>query len=185
MQHPKHLEDNNDVEPITAKADSKVLTERILKNTESRILSWLRRNKNHLLNDDSNFITLTIMALENFMGYEFKEINEFYGGKIAKVKYEAKADRLKFTYERMISVSKLFLEPHSRNHAQKFMDRSNSPGRLIQVDVDWFFLNSVDPMDGSKYIGYLDREYEGSRFGTYPLHDDYGDEAWPDHNSWE
>lgn len=47
-------------------------------------------------------------------------------------------------------------------------------------DSDWYECNNVDPLDGSKYLGYLRREYENSQFGSFPLHDDYGDESWAD-----
>ena len=45
---------------------------------------------------------------------------------------------------------------------------------------DWYELNSVDSRDGSKYIGYLAREYEESRWGSHPIHDPYGEESSPD-----
>ncbi len=47
-------------------------------------------------------------------------------------------------------------------------------------DSDWYECNNVDSRDGSKYLGYLRREYENSQFGSFPLHDDYGDESWAD-----
>jgi hypothetical protein len=46
--------------------------------------------------------------------------------------------------------------------------------------ADWYECNTVDPIDGSKYLGFERREYEDSRFGSFPLHDDYGDESWAD-----
>ncbi len=39
---------------------------------------------------------------------------------------------------------------------------------------------SRDNRDGSKYIGFTRREYENSRFGSYPIHDDYGEDSFPD-----
>lgn len=38
---------------------------------------------------------------------------------------------------------------------------------------------SDDGMDGSKYCGFPVRDY-GSQYGSYPVHDDYGDESGPD-----
>ena len=38
---------------------------------------------------------------------------------------------------------------------------------------------SDDGMDGSKYCGSPVRDY-GSQYGSYPVHDDYGDESGPD-----
>ena len=46
--------------------------------------------------------------------------------------------------------------------------------------ADWYDCNTVDPIDGSKYLGFERREYEDSRFGSFPLHDDYGEESWAD-----
>jgi len=43
----------------------------------------------------------------------------------------------------------------------------------------WHECNSSDRIDASKYWGYLAREYNGSRFGSYPMCDDYGDESSP------
>jgi hypothetical protein len=51
--------------------------------------------------------------------------------------------------------------------------------------ADWRSCNSVDQMDGSKYIGHRRREYQDQRFGSFPMHDDYGDESWADDNPWE
>ncbi|MGB5959837.1 MAG: hypothetical protein WBG73_04185 [Coleofasciculaceae cyanobacterium] len=39
--------------------------------------------------------------------------------------------------------------------------------------------NSWDYDDANKYCGYLAREYNGSRFGSYPLCDDYGEDSHP------
>jgi hypothetical protein len=39
--------------------------------------------------------------------------------------------------------------------------------------------NSWDYDDATKYGGYLAREYNGSRFGSYPLCDDYGEDSHP------
>ena len=38
---------------------------------------------------------------------------------------------------------------------------------------------SDDGMDGSKNVGFPSRDY-GSQYGSYPVHDDYGDESSPD-----
>lgn len=37
-----------------------------------------------------------------------------------------------------------------------------------------------DSRDGSKYIGFTRREYQESRFGSFPIHDDYSEESSPD-----
>jgi len=44
-------------------------------------------------------------------------------------------------------------------------------------DIDWSELNGYETRFGKKYLGYLRREHENSRFGSYPLHDDYSEES--------
>ncbi|HYW22202.1 MAG TPA: hypothetical protein VE956_23390 [Nodularia sp. (in: cyanobacteria)] len=55
-------------------------------------------------------------------------------------------------------------------------------GRRYKEDraVDWSEANSYDRHFGGKYLGYLRRECNGSRFGSYPLHDDYSEDSSPD-----
>jgi len=70
----------------------------------------------------------------------------------------------------------------SKNHLIKgkpnFLFKNNKAND--DRDSNWYECNNVDSIDGSKYLGYLRREYENSQFGSYPLHDDYGDESWAD-----
>ena len=42
-----------------------------------------------------------------------------------------------------------------------------------------YVTETYDGMDGSTYCGFPARDC-GSQFGSYPLHDDYGDESGPD-----
>lgn len=46
--------------------------------------------------------------------------------------------------------------------------------------ITWEELNSYEPRFGKKYLGYQRREYENSRFGSYPLHDDHSEESDPE-----
>ena len=43
-------------------------------------------------------------------------------------------------------------------------------------DIEWSELNSYEIRFSKKYLGYVRREYQNSRFGSYPLHDDYIEE---------
>ncbi len=40
-------------------------------------------------------------------------------------------------------------------------------------------LQEYDVSDGSKGLGHMVRDWDGT-FGSFPLHDDYGDESWAD-----
>jgi len=43
--------------------------------------------------------------------------------------------------------------------------------------VEQAFIQSHDePMDGGKYLGHMEREWDG-KFGSLPLYDDHNDEA--------
>ncbi len=66
--------------------------------------------------------------------------------------------------------------------------RSNSKGktkREQERQAAWDQCNSVDRSDGSRHIGYHQREYEDQRFGTFPAHDDYSEESFPDDGFYE
>jgi hypothetical protein len=164
---------------------SGALTREKFNQVASLVNSWLRRKKDYLYNPN-NVTILTIMALENSMGYSFDEINKLYGGRIQRSPYKTGAKRLKVTYEQMmdhlhrtlIRYSKHYIDQSTRNQYYSEKDESDDY-------VDWYACNSVDRMDGSKYIGYHRREYEDSRFGSFPVHDDYSEESWADDNPWE
>jgi hypothetical protein len=101
---------------------SGALTREKFKQVSSLINSWLRRKKDYLYNSN-NVTILTIMALENSMGYSFDEINKLYGGRIQKAPYKTGAKRLKITYEQMmdhlhrtlIRYSKHYIDQSTRN----------------------------------------------------------------------
>jgi hypothetical protein len=62
-------------------------------------------------------------------------------------------------------------------------DHQNRRNRRIYREdriVDWSETNSYDRRFGGKYLGYLRREYNGSRFGSMPLYDDYSEHSDPD-----
>lgn len=182
----KSQEHGNDKPVKQTSISSGALTITKFKQVSVLINSWLRRYKDYLYNSD-NVKILTIMALENFMGYSFDEINELYNGKIDKERYEVGTKRFKITYEQMMAHLHRNLLHHSKYYiAQQSRDQyySHDNGERGNY-VDWYVCNSVDRMDGSKYIGYHRREYEDSRFGSFPVHDDYGEESWADDNPWE
>lgn len=166
-------------------ASSTSLKREKVRQVSTSIDSWLMRYKNYLYSSN-NVKTLTIMAFVNFVGYGFEEINQFYNGKIDRERYEVRAKYLKLTYEQMVEHLNKSLIRHSRHYIEPSA-RSQYYARADNSDgcADWYGCNSIDRMGGSKYIGYYRREYEGSRFGSFPVHDDYGEESWADDNPWE
>jgi len=163
------------------------LTSEVFRRIESSVDFWVRRKQYHLYNPN-NVNILIIMTLEEAMGYSFAEINKYFGNKVLKDKYKVGAQRLKTIFKQMME--QRHLTPHrydtctnqttSNCYDSKQSDEENSG------DVaDWYECNTVDRMDGSKYIGYHRREYESNRFGSFPIHDDYSDESWADDNPWE
>lgn len=53
-------------------------------------------------------------------------------------------------------------------------------GTYSKYGISWQEFNSYEARFGKKYIGYLRREYQNSRFGSYPLYDDYSEESDPE-----
>jgi hypothetical protein len=49
----------------------------------------------------------------------------------------------------------------------------------LDYELKDYVTETYDGMDGSKYWGFPARDY-GSQYGSYPIHDDYGDESGPD-----
>lgn len=127
------------------------------------------------------------MALEISMGYSFDEVNNLYNERISRDIYQQGTKRLKLTYEQMMER----LQHRLTRYSKHYIDRQTraqyySEGNDESNDyADWYECNSVDRMDGSKYIGYYRREYEDRQFGSFPVHDDYSEESWADDNPWE
>lgn len=73
-------------------------------------------------------------------------------------------------------------QKRSKKHLKKVIsDKNYINATSERYDcADWYECNTVDPIDGSKYLGFERREYKDSRFGSFPLHDDYGDESGAD-----
>jgi hypothetical protein len=185
VHHSQELNVDSDESVERAVKTSSSLTVEKFKQVANLINSWLRRKKDYLYNPN-NVKILTIMALENFMGYSFDEINKLYGGRIQRDRYETGVKRLKATYEQMMDHLHKTLIRYSKHHIdQKTRNQYYSENDDSDGYADWYACNSVDRMDGSKYIGYHRREYEDSRFGSFPVHDDYSEESWADDNSWE
>ncbi|MBD1848456.1 hypothetical protein [Leptolyngbya sp. FACHB-711] len=183
--HCQELDVNNE-ENLEEFAESlECLTRDKFQEVISLINFWLRSKKDYLYNTN-NVRILTIMALENFMGYSFDEINKLYSNRIQRKLYETGAKRLEVLYEEMIDC----LYKTSTHYSKHYIDRKNRKKYYFENGgfngyVDWYACNSVDRMDGSKYIGYHRREYDDSRFGSLPIHDDYSEESWADDNPWE
>lgn len=187
LQKVHKTQDHGNDKPVKQTLSSSGdLTIEKFKQVSAFLNSWLRRYKDYLYNSN-NVTILTILALENFMCYSFDEINKLYNGKIDKEKYEVGTKRFKITYEQMMA----HLHRNLLRHSKPYIAQQSRVQYYSQDDdkcgnyVDWYACNSVDRMDGSKYIGYYRREYEDSRFGSFPVHDDYSEESWADGNPWE
>lgn len=66
--------------------------------------------------------------------------------------------------------------------------KSNSKGKVKRDQKrqsTWDECNSYDRLDASRHIGYHRREYEDSQFGSYPMHDDYSEDSFPDESPYE
>lgn len=185
VHHNQELSVDGDKPATKVPKHSSSLTVKKFKQVAGLINSWLKRKKDYLYNPN-NVTILTIMALEIFMGYSFDEINKLYSGRLNTQRYEIGAKRLKITYEQMMDHLHKSLIRHSKHYIdQKTRNQYYSEDDDSHGYVDWYACNSVDLMDGSKYIGYHRREYEDSRFGSFPVHDDYSEESWADNNPWE
>lgn len=149
------------------------------------VSSWLRRKKGYLYNPD-NVKTLTIMALQDFMNYSLDEISRIDNKKINQEQHKKSTVRLRITYEQMIKHLEQVFISYSKNYThQKTGNQYYLEDEDVDISVDWYTCNSVDRMDGSKFLGFTRREYEDSRFGSFPIHDDYSEESWADDNPWE
>jgi hypothetical protein len=143
--------------------------------------SWLRKNKEYFCRDEY-IITLTLMFLEKTEGYSFDQVMSVHKEEVIdREKYEQCSLKLVSTYE-LISHNILKKQRRITRYNQSIHSANASESSDY---ANWYECNTVDPMDGSKYIGYTAREYESSRYGSYPIHDDYGDESWADGNPWE
>lgn len=154
------------------------------------ITSWLRIKKSYMYEKygEKAVDILAVMACEKLLNYDFKEINELYRNNISEEAYIKGSEHLKATYEELINqrgdrIKRQDSELTSDNTQERFQEEQEFEEKGEYAD--WYSCNSVDAMDGSKYIGYTRREYEDSRFGTFPIHDDYSDEAWADQNPFE
>jgi hypothetical protein len=67
----------------------------------------------------------------------------------------------------------------SRKSLKRDFDKNYEDFDGLDYELKGYVTVSDDGMDGSKYCGFPARDY-GSQFGSYPVHDDYGDESGPD-----
>lgn len=157
------------------------LDRQIFDEIANLIGSWLRKNKEYFCRDEY-IITLTLMFLEKTEGYSFAQVMSVHKEEfIDKETYRQCSIKLVSTYDLMSN--NILEKQRRRNRRNKPINSINSSESSDYAN--WYECNTVDPMDGSKYIGYTAREYESSRYGSYPIHDDYGDESWADGNPWE
>jgi hypothetical protein len=178
QQNPCEQEGSDMNSPITSSE---------YKRISSIVSSWIRRKKSYF--DKQTYIkTLSMMILERRHGHSFEDINAFFSGRISKQIHEERVSKLEPTYREMSSYLDVYIKKGKKGKASK---GSGRPAGKSHHDVDscqssdstdWYDCNSVDKRDGSKYIGYTRREYENSRFGSFPIHDNYGDESWADEN---
>ena len=144
----------------------------------------------------------SLMAFEILLGYTMNEVITI-GGIQNRNTYISNSNRLQHIFLPLIEPLDKLLEPYKKDQSHSsslLLPKSNGKRKesYISKSIDysfvengdsvatnWYDCNSVDPADASKYIGFYQREYGGSRFGSFPIHDDYGEESWADANPWE
>lgn len=116
------------------KKNSSRLNARFFKDIEHYVKSWLRRRKIYLYNIN-NIQCLTIMILNQFMGYDFDEIQKISQYKISKDVYHKYCKRLRFSYDQIIHV--LPNQWSSFNIYLSKKEHTNS-------EANWHGFNTVD-----------------------------------------
>jgi hypothetical protein len=162
------------------------LTLKEFKKRKTIISRWLR-NRQEYLHNEINVTVLTIMAFEKYYLYSFETINKLNSCKISKDLYNKKSEELKITYNNMIQSLSQSLVWKRQKEINKTLNNEwfDKEDESLEFESDFYDVNALEKMDGSKYIGYTRREYEGSRFGSFPIHDDYSEESWADDKPWE
>lgn len=185
-----------------------------IKKTLALVIAWSRGAHQYDVPKEY-LKPLTFMALTELMGYKSKEVIEVDSPYLGKDTRMIEDSRIQDIYTEMKSDLKDFLKPlgafsktlmprkknQNQSQSQRPKARLNTRGKdaLPQSNQNsswkragddsyvgsWNDCNTIDRSDGSKYLGYLRREYESSRFGSYPIHDDYSEESWADDNPWE
>lgn len=142
----------------------------------------------------------SLIAFEMILGYTIDEVITI-GGIQNRATYKSNSNKIKHLFFPLVEPLKTLLEPYKTGRSSSF-STSRSSGKPQKsknlklyddcytegnrsVALNWYDCNSVDSNDASKYIGFYQREYGGSRFGSYPIHDDYSEESWADSNPWE
>lgn len=161
------------------------------------------KEKGVALQSSSDIKTLSIMAIETLLGYESAEAIAI-GCVDDHRTHVSSSNRLWPTFQPLLSslydLLTTYRKPGNIDSSvllEKTKERKKG-NRKKADDVDyyteeddcssymsWYDCNSVDPADASKYMGYYQREYGGSRFGSFPVHDDYGEDSWADADPWE
>ena len=171
----------------------------------SRLVASYLKDKNISLKNISDAKIIATMAFETLLGYETEEIIGICYSKNQCAIYLSNANRLWPTFKRLIDPLYDLLAPYKKplkiilpkkvKHKAKTSRKTSQKNEVNNANsseendfssyMSWYDCNSVDPDDASKYIGYYQREYGGSRFGSFPIHDNYGEESWADGNPWE
>jgi hypothetical protein len=120
------------------------------------------------------------------LGYSFDDVNIFRDGVYGLEQYQILSAEMKPLIEKILDDTLNELRSFSLH---EFLHLHHEISYVLMHERDdyreaWHEVNTLDQMDSGRYIGYLAREYKDSRYGTLPLHDDYGDESWPDQNPW-
>lgn len=104
------------------------------KDVEHYVKSWLRRRKFYLHNIN-NIQCLTIMILNQFMGYNFDEIKKISQYKISKNVYQKYCERLRFSYDQII-----YVLPNRWSSSNIYLSKNEH----IDGEADWHGFNTVD-----------------------------------------
>lgn len=116
---------------------------------------------------------LKIMFAEKVLGYKYPEIMNV----IDTHKYSSIWTEKEY---REKTIKLIIIIDDVKSDLTNLEDFIEIKGSNSERDIDWHECNSYETRFGKKYLGYLRRESQDSRFGSYPLHDDYSEESNPE-----
>ncbi|MBX9257373.1 hypothetical protein H1Q63_26205 [Desmonostoc muscorum CCALA 125] len=116
---------------------------------------------------------LKIMFAEEVLGYKYCMIIDFVD--ISKYTYMSTEEEYR---EKAIKLRKIFNE--IKLYLTDLQNINEIKHYNSEHDIDWNECNSYETRFGKKYLGYLRRESKNSKFGSYPLHDDYSEGSNPE-----
>ncbi len=111
---------------------------------------------------------LKIMFAEEVLKHKLNTIKNYLAYNWSEDEYRKESLKLRNSFQRI---------KHDITDLFKF---NNINEHDVVREVNWEECNSYEKMFGKKYIGYLRRENNNSKFGSYPLHDDYSEDSNPD-----